>query len=146
MKRKLLILCLLALLIPSALLAQGEITLEGLAEQVAAIVNRVEALENLFANPWSPEIVYTDDGICQNPLHRSSRYGGILELIHQETADAYRVAYGVSIAPHDVDLHSFSFATHTNHVYIEYGKGDKRVLEKWAHCQFLGHSEWAEAE
>ncbi len=115
---------LFSLAVPAALLAQGgEMTLESLAETVTALTERVDAIEELFADPWSPEIVYTDDGICQNPLHSQHRWGGIQEAIHQESADAYRVAYGSSIDPNDVDLYSISFATHTNHVYIEYTKG-----------------------
>lgn len=135
-------------LLPVALLAQDEITLEGLAETVAGLTERIEAIENLFSDPWSPEIVYTDDGICQSPLHSKGRYSrSIKGEVRQETADAYRTQYGVSIDPDDdVYLSSISFAVHTNHVYIEYTKDERRVVEKWAHCQFLGHSEWEEVE
>lgn len=72
-------------LLPAALLAQDEITLESLAGTVTGLVTRVY-------------------------------------------------------------LSSISFATHTNHVYLEYTRGEKRVVEKWAHCQFSGHSEWEEIE
>ncbi len=147
MKRTLIIIAVLALLVPGALLAQDELTLEGLAETVAGLVERIEAVEELFADPWSPEIVYTDDGICQSPLHDRGRYSSSIGAeIRQETADAYRVQYGASIDPADVSLSSIFFATHTNHVYLEYRKSEKRVVETWAHCQFLSHSEWEDIE
>ena len=45
MRRFLIVIAVLALLIPGALLAQGELTLEGLAEQLAALMGRVDAVE-----------------------------------------------------------------------------------------------------
>ena len=142
----------LALFVPAgALLAQDELTLEGLAETVATLTEtvaglsaRVATIESVFADPWSPEVIYTDDGVCQSPLHARFRYGGIKEEIHQETADAYRISFGASIDPDDVDFRSISFGVGSNHVYLEYTKDSRKVVEKWAHCEFLGHSEWSE--
>ena len=45
MKRHLIIIAVLALLVPGALLAQDELTLEGLAEQVANLADRVTTIE-----------------------------------------------------------------------------------------------------
>ena len=137
----------LALFVPAgALLAQDELTLEGLAEAVATLTEtvtglsaRVDTIEGVFADPWSPEVIYTDDGVCLNPLHSRSRYGGITADITQETADAYRSSFGVSIDPTSVYLQSISFGVGSNHVYLEYTKDGRRVVEKWAHCDFLGH-------
>ena len=133
-------------LLPMALLAQDEITLEGLAETVAGLTERIEAIEGLFADPWSPEIVYTDDGICQSPLHNSlDGFFSILSAtIHQETADAYRSTYGISIDPSSVHLEGISFGVGSSHVYLKYSKDNREVVEKWAHCEFLGHSKWDE--
>ena len=144
----------LALLVPAgALLAQDELTLEGLAETVATLTQtvtglsaRVDTIEGLFTDPWSPEVIYTDDGVCQNPLQARGRYGGINADVHQETADAYRVSFGVSIDPTTVYLQSISFEEDSSHVYLEYTKDSRKVVEKWAHCEFLGHSEWSEDE
>ena len=144
----------LALVVPAgALLAQDELTLEGLAETVATLTEtvtglsaRVDTIEGVFADPWSPEVIHTDDGVCQNPLQARGRYGGIQEEVHQETADAYRSSYGASIDPDDVDLRSISFAVDSSHVYLEYTKDSRKVVEKWEHCEFLGHSEWSEDE
>lgn len=147
MKHTFIVVALLALLVPGVLLAQEELTLEEIGKQLTALADRVEAIENLFAAPWSPEIVYTDDGICQSPLHTKGRYSRSVDgKIRQETADAYRVQHGVSIDPSDVYLAGIYFATHTNHVYLEYTINEKRVVEKWAHCQFLDHSEWEDVE
>ena len=144
----------LALFVPAgALLAQDELTLEGLAETVATLMEtvtglsgRVETIEGVFADPWSPEVIYTDDGVCQNPLQGRGRYGGITADIHQETADAYRSSFGVSIDPTSVYLQSISFEEDSSHVYLEYTKDSRKVVEKWAHCEFLGHSEWSADE
>ena len=144
----------LALFVPAgALLAQDELTLEGLAETVAKLTEtatrlsaRVDTIEGVFADPWSPEVIYTEDGVCQNPLQARSRYGGIKAHAHQETADAYRSSFGVSIDPASVSLQSISFEEDGSHVYLEYNKSGRKVVEKWAHCEFLGHSEWSEKE
>ena len=136
---------------PGVLLAQDEVTLKDvstsiadLAEQVAALVTRVEAVEEMFADPWAPSVIGTDDGICQSELHASHEYGDRLaESIHQETADAYRAQYGTSIDPTDVHMGSISFATEGAKVYLEFvASGGGKVVEEWANCEYLGHSEW----
>ena len=132
---------LLATLAGIAIAQDEEITLEGLTEQLASLVARVDAIENMFADPWSPEVIYTDDGICQSPLHTSDSFILRGEL-RQETADAYRTAYGVSINPTDVYLRSISFEVGSSSAYLKYEKDGSTVVEKWAHCEFLGHSEW----
>ena len=148
MKRALIIIVLLALLIPGALLAQGELTLENLAEQLTALEVRLGALEEMFADPWSPNVIYMDDGVCQNPLHSKRERGDFIQMeIRQETADAYRTQYGTSIDPSgSVYLSSISFDVDSSNVYIQYTTNNRTVVEKWAHCEFLGHSEWEAAE
>ncbi len=133
-------------LLPAVLLAQDELTLESLTETVAGLTERIEVIEGLVADPWSPEIVYTDDGICQNSLHARGEWVSMMKMgVHQETADAYRVKYGTSIDPSsDVWLLSISFSVETNDVYLEYVKDGHKVVEQWAHCEFVGHSEWEE--
>ena len=144
----------IAILIPTILFAQdSELTLQSLSDRLdnftAAITDltgRTEALEALIAGPWSPGIIYTDDGICQSPLHAPpNEYADLLGgHLRQETADAYRTEYGTSIDPDDAYLHSISFGVVSDHVYLEYTINDRKVVEKWAHCEFLGHSEWKE--
>jgi len=60
-KRNLIIISVLAVLIPGALLAQDELTLEGLAEQLNAIAERVTKLES--ANSTTKV-----DGYCKLPV------------------------------------------------------------------------------
>ena len=147
MNRKTIVLLIaaVALLAPTLLFAQDELTLESLRDRLVDLEARIVNLEALFADPWSPNAINTDDGICQNPLHAQDERSNFIKMeIRQETADAYRSAYGVSINPDDVYLSSISFGVSSNHVYLEYTSRDdkRRVVEKWAHCEFLGHSKW----
>ena len=48
------------------------------------------------------------------------------------------------IDPTDVYLRSISFEVDSSNVYLKYEKDGSIVVEKWAHCEFLGHSEWEE--
>lgn len=152
-----LLITILVILSPTLIFAQGELTLDSLNARLEAIEakmggltpglgERVQAIEALFADPWSPDVIYKEDGICQSPLHAiESRYSSILTgELHQETADAYRSAYGVSIDPTDVYLQSISFEEEGNAVYLEYLLDARKVVEKWAHCEYLGHSEWSD--
>ena len=149
MKQKLLIIALLALLVPGALLAQDELTLDDLVNIIKKLETRLVKIESLLADPWSPDVIYKDDGICQSPLHtpfeRSAFSSGSLMLndrIHQETADAYRADFGVSVDPNDAQLSGISFGVGSSHVYLEYDISGKTVVEKWEHCEYMGHSEW----
>ena len=136
----------LLMILPVTLLAQDELTLEGLAGIVEDIEERLSEIEAMFADPWSPGVVYMDDGICQSPLHTDGSSGWVNLIdsqVHQETADAYRMKYGVSLSPTDVQLTSISFNVNNSDVYLQYSKGDETVFETWANCEFLDHSEWA---
>lgn len=64
MRRFLIVIAVLALLIPGALLAQGELTLEGLAEQLAALMGRVDAVEQrVTALESEPETGYCSPSV-----------------------------------------------------------------------------------
>ena len=141
------------LLIPGALLAQGEITLESLNERLAAVEvkmadltpaleARVDVLEMLVAEPWSPEAIDLDEEVCQSPLHTEEQTSR--GQIRQETADAYRAAFGTSIDPDDARWESIAFAKRGDAIYIEYAVKNRRVVEVWANCEFLDHSEWTQ--
>lgn len=66
----------------------------------------------------------------------------MVEAIHQEAADAYRMQYGVSVDPADADLVRISFSVDSSEVYLEFRLSKRTVVETWGHCKFLGHSEW----
>lgn len=147
MKRHLITAALIAVLLPGALLAQDELTLESLQDLITALDERLVAIEEQFADPWSPEIII-GNGVCQSPLHTGSdsMFGRLPleQTIHQETADAYRAQYGTSVDPARARLMSFSFSVESSEIYIEYELNKRYVVETWAHCEYLGHSEWTE--
>ena len=87
MKRYLIIISVLAVLIPGALLAQNELTLEGLAEQLTALAERVSKLESDHATTKV-------DGYCKLPVdldaidtEAESKWE---ELTGEETLTSYR--------------------------------------------------------
>lgn len=142
MKRHIIIIVLIAVILPGALLAQDELTLESLQELITSLDERLSAIEEQVADPWSPDVIYTDEGVCQSPLHSDMYpYKG---RIRQETADAFRTKFGVSIDPASVNLESISFSVGTSDVFLEFEKSGRIVVEKWANCEYLGHSEWSE--
>lgn len=145
MKRTLIVIGLLALLVPSGLWAQEELTLESLRELITGLDERLSAMEELLADPWSPGFV-TEGDVCQSPLHAEvdNMFGRIPmeETIHQQTADAYRAQFGTSVDPTRARLMSLRFSVESSEVYIAYELNDKYVVETWAHCEFLDHSEW----
>lgn len=122
--------------------AQEELTLESLRDLISGLDERLTTIEQRFAAPFSPAVIYTDEGVCQSPLHSDMYpYKG---RIRQETADAFRTKYGVSIDPETVNLESISFSVDSSDVFLEYEKSGRMVVEKWAHCEFVGHSDWTE--
>ena len=128
-------------------IGQEELTLESLRDLISGLDERLSAVEEQFADPWSPEIV-SDDGVCQSPLHTGpdNIFGRIAMegTIHQESADAYRAQFGTSVDPARARLMSLSFSVDSSEVYIEYQLNDRYVVESWANCEYLGHSEWTE--
>ncbi len=151
MKHKTIILIVIAsaILAPTLLFAQDELSLESLNTHLQELTQRVQQIESLLADPWSPEVIYYDEGVCQNPLHTSESRYGISGHIRQETADAFRTTFGVSIDPgDDIYLSSISFEVDSSYVYLEYTHSsyDSKVVEKWMHCEFISHSEWEESE
>ena len=147
--------CLILVCLSGVTIAQGELTIETLNERLQAVeaaladlppalAARVESLESKFADPWSPDAVSTEEGICQSPLHMRNEYSvrSMDVSIHQETADAYRAAFGQSIDANRVSLASISFATEGSNVYLEFHASGQNVFETWAQCEYLGHSEW----
>lgn len=143
------VLVVLALLAPLTLQAQDELSLDDIVNMVKEVETRLAKIESLLADPWSPDVIYKDDGICQSPLHTAydDPYGRGIQMmndrIHQETADAYRSTFGQSIDPMDVDLVSIAFGVGSSNVFLEYDLDGQKVVEKWSHCKYLGHSAWS---
>ena len=70
MKRNLIIAALLAVLIPGALLAQDEITLESLAETIATLTGRVDNAEARIDALEAHHAATKVDGYCKLPYER----------------------------------------------------------------------------
>ncbi|MDE0079011.1 MAG: hypothetical protein OXO50_15940 [Caldilineaceae bacterium] len=136
MKRFLIITAVLAFLVPGALLAQDELTLEGLAEQIANLADRVNTIESEIAE----EPVVTAEGKCII-LH------GDFDL-HPETATKFLEDF--EEIPSFVSLEAISFHPDTGTLgvlYVEYNNRPfKYVTEYWSGCQYEGSSQWTEGE
>ena len=108
MKRFLIMVAVLALLVPGALLAQDGLSLEGLAEKMTALVERVnangervEAIESIWESceyiglrDWM--IGEKGDGICNSlaPMRRYLRGGGLAEGTQRRRLVLYRKSAG----------------------------------------------------
>ena len=87
MKRFLMIaVVVIAIIMPAMTWAQEEgLTLEGLAEQVTGLVERVEMLERLY----SPDAVMDGEGSCQIAIGMGGLFGGTRGGMHPTTVAAY---------------------------------------------------------
>ena len=147
MKRKLMIIAVLALLMPGVLLAQDEITLEGLAEQVGKVVEhvadlaeRVAALEQMWTGPGAMEIA---DGVA-------CVIGENTEL-QDETVLRYKEQFGDWPDLEEVVMWAVVYNKETGYTVINFtsnrwGLDEKRVAERWDGCEFVESPEWWEVE
>ena len=147
MKRYLIIIAVLALLMPGVLLAQDDLTLQGLAEVIADVVEEVADLaEQLTAlasrvtaieESLTPAV--TGDGVCV----QYSR-----QQLQRETITAYLDAFDEDIENSRISLQSVRYDTESGltsyHFKIVFD--DRFVVENWDGCDFAGHSEWEEEE
>ena len=131
MKRTLIIIALLALLVPGALWAQEELTLEGLAEQLAALAGRVEALESVMTGPGAIEI---EGGACQIAGDGGAQNETVVEWQVQRgewpNVDQMRVA---SVIIGEDGSTTVTYA----HSYT-----DEYIEEIWNGCEFAGTGDW----
>lgn len=133
MKRFLIIIAVLAIVVPGALLAQDELTLEGLAEQVAALVERVEAVEAKLAP------ITTEDGVCVQYANGQ---------VQRETVTKYFDAYEENLETSRLRLVAIQFGTETGLTVYHFEEvfADRSVTETWRGCEFLDVGEWQEEE
>lgn len=147
MKRTLIIIAVLALLVPGALLAQDELTLEGLAETVAGLtetvtglVERIEAVEELFDGPGA--IPFDDDIAC------ITAQNGILQ---DETVLKYKAQYDEWPDLDEVIIVAVVYNNEFDYTVVNYsssrwGLDEKRVVERWDKCEFAGSGDWWELD
>lgn len=145
MKRFLIIIAVLTLLVPGVLLAQDEITLEGLAEQVTEVVEqvtdlaeRIELIESLWKGPGSTDL---GDDLCLISLR---------DTLQDETVMKYKAQYDEWLDPQSTWFVGVTYAKDTGHILITYADdlwGDaNKVIEEWNGCEFVGSSDWWEEE
>lgn len=127
-------------LLPVALLAQDELTLEGLAEKVAGLVERVEAIEELFDGPGA--IPFRDDVACIT---------GQNGMLQDETVLKYKEQYEQWPDMDEIGIVAVVYNKEDDYIAINYssslwGFEEKRVVERWVDCEFIGSGEWWEVE
>ena len=123
---------LLLTLLPTLLLAQSEITVEGLAETVAGLTERIEEIEQKLTHGAYVD----DDGNCRL---------AVKDRLHATSLVNYLEKYPDSGAPGNIAI---------NDVYVVPGTGiaitfstrestnTRLVTEFWSGCEFLSSSEW----
>ena len=133
MKRIILVVVLVALLVPGVLWAQDEgVTLEGLAEEVTSIAERLTKLERLF----SPPTPMTGKGNCiiaENEGLHPTTTAAYMALFNNQLPDPS--VRGVLVDPDGVILivHSVDWDS----MY---------VMEYWIDCEFQNHSKFWEED
>jgi len=129
-----------------ALLAQDELTLEGLAGKVTAFVGRVDAVgERVEAvqSMWEgPGATLLDDGRCRigGRPHSHERQDETV-LKHKVTYDMWPNIGNFSV----VEIIWMADLELTGIVYEDYYR-DRYVIEIWEGCEFIGSSDWWIAE
>ena len=122
---------LLATLAGAAIAQDEEITLAGLAEQVAALVGRVDAIEAQLAP------LTTADGVC---IQYTSGQ------IQRETTTKYFDAFDENLNATKVTLRAIRYDTEAgvSIYYFEQYFDDQTVTESWRGCEFVGSSDWVQ--
>ncbi|MCZ0939114.1 MAG: hypothetical protein OXJ55_10785 [Caldilineaceae bacterium] len=138
MKRYLSIIAVLALLVPSVLLAQDALTLEGLAKQVTDLAERIAIIEEIWMGPGP---IVLEDGDCTIGLNKSLQDETVIKF--KDTYDEWLTVDGVRISQIMYLPESGNIAV----VYEEYwDRPSTYVIESWNGCEFLGSSDWWEED
>jgi len=135
-RKQLFILAFVAILVAfsvSQVFAQSELTLEGLAEQVVSLVQRVEALESLWDGPGS---VALDGGGCVI----------VTGTLQRETAIKYYDQF--EEFPDRILIETVAIQPEENKIAVLYTTlwGHEWAWEYWIDCEFVGSSDWERDE
>lgn len=130
----------LALLIPLAVSAQDELTLESLAEQFAALTERVMKLEELSARP---ELELTDTGCILIQYHEDDRQFPSINapLIQDKTYLSYRKKFNRNLESLDIVRVDYDPAGVVTIYYLD-DDHDNIVAEVFGDCEFIDHTDW----
>lgn len=143
MKRYLIIIAFLTVLVPGVLLAQDELTLQGLAEVIADVVEEVAHLAERVATIeaiWTgPGPIILEDGDCAIGLDNS---------LQDETVIKFKDTYDEWLDVDSMDIVQVLYLPETGHIAVVYEEfwADKYVIENWDGCEFLGSSDWWEED
>lgn len=140
------VLAVLWLSVPALLLAQGELSLEGLSTRLQVLVARMNALteriEFIEAVWTGPGAVNLGNGTCI--------IGGQgVDSMQDITVLKYKETYGEWPGDFDVSFHSVRYDANTGHTLVVYSKGmfnDAGATEVWDGCTFVESSDWLEDE
>lgn len=132
----------LVMLAPAVMWAQGEVTLEGLADDIAgltetvnALVSRIERIESIWDGPGSAGLA---DDVCQLTERGT---------MQDETVLKYKEKFGKWLDLNFSMIHQVRHSADTGNVLIIYTDGpfaSKMVIEEWNGCEFVGASDWWE--
>ena len=141
MKRMIVVVVLLALLVPGVLVAQEELTLEGLAEAVAGLTERIEVLERLY----TPTAVIDEEGNCQLAVGASlfGANGGM----HPTTVAAY-MKLSENQVPQHIEIGAVHLVPGVGVAITLHARRplDVQVIEYWSGCEFQSHSRFWEED
>ncbi len=121
-------------LLPAALWAQDEeLTLAGLAEQLAALTDRVTAVEAKL------EPITTDGGVCVQYAKGQ---------LQRETVTKYLDAFDENIESSHISLDAVHYDIEEGLTIYHFSQlfADRTVTETWRGCEFLDVGEWVEEE
>ena len=129
----------LSLSLPNLLLAQSELTLESLAEQLVALTARIERIETLWDGPGAADV---DGTTCQI---------GRRNHVQDETVVRYKEQFDVWLDPKEIWFSEIRYSRGNGRTIIVYADDvpsgyydEKYVSEEWDGCEFMGSSDWWE--
>lgn len=140
-KTALIIIATLAILAPTLLLAQDDITLQSLSDRIDALTTtvtdlttRLEAAESVWEGPGAIE---NSDGSCQI---------GMDEHVQDQTVMKYKEQYDEWLDTNDIWFRHIVYDPESGHILVTYADdiwdGSREVTEEWNGCEFIGSSDW----
>lgn len=149
MKRILVVATLVALLLPAIVMAEGELTLEGLAEIVESLTERTHGIEKRLEDL---ESMFVDEGPiemygngCLVALEPTSAELQDLNSLRDEAVLGYKQKFDEWLVLSTVEIHSVLYNSETDHIGIVYkAPNDRFMVEEWNGCELIQASDWWE--
>ena len=140
----LVLLAVLWMSVPALLLAQSNLSLEGLSTQLQALTARMDALTERIE---FIEAVWTGPGAVDLGNETCIIGGQGVDSMQDVTVLKYKETYGEWPGDFDVSFHSVRHDTSTGRTLVVYSKGmfnDSGATEVWDGCEFIESSDWQE--